>query len=111
MLTALEQHPPWPIFGGAPSDAPGCQQDDPIWRPAAGRDLLQGVRIVASNAVKRVFRFFAGGGGGSEIVDFGPLPGPTRPPGAWERPRTGPRSIRIDVQLGRPIPMPFREVF
>ncbi len=38
---------------------------------------------LVSNTVNTIFRFFLGGwvGGGIrlEIVDFGPLPGPTRP--------------------------------
>ena len=50
------------------------------------------------------------GGVGPEIVDFCPLPGPTRPRGGFGKAPAGrPRSICTDFQPGRPILKPFRE--
>jgi hypothetical protein len=44
---------------------------------SVARDERPG-KLIDSNAVKRLFLFFEGGGVGPEIVDFGPHPGPTR---------------------------------
>ncbi len=64
--------------------------------------------MYTSNAVKMVFCFCFGAVVGPEIVDFGPLPGQTRPRGDWGKP--GPRSISTDFLLGRRIIRPFCEV-
>jgi hypothetical protein len=55
---------------------------------------------VDSNAVERVMRFvFCFGGVGPEIVDVGPLPGPTRPPvGGLGKAPAGAPSICTDFQ-------------
>ena len=60
-----------------------------LWGLLEGlREALGSVRECAMRlargsreALKMVFRFFFLGGVGPEIVDFGPLPGPTRPRG------------------------------
>ena len=72
--------------------------------------LLSGTQASESTAVPVLwssafnsFCFVGGVGVGSDIVDFGPLPGPTRPLGVWERPRPGRRLICTDFQPGRPI--------
>ncbi len=63
---------------------------------------------IGSNAVKKVFRFLLGGGEGHEIVDFGPLPGPTRPRGGLEKAPAGAPldSHRFSAQLTNYIAIP-----
>ncbi len=56
--------------------------NEPRIGPILGTYFQLCLRLVSgySHAVKRVFKFlFLVGGIGSEIVDFGPLPGPTQP--------------------------------
>ncbi len=60
------------------------------------------------------FLSFSGGRGmcvGPEIVNLGPLPGPTRPRCGLGKAPAGPRLICTDFQPGRPSLRPFREVF
>ncbi len=64
-----------------------------------------------STAVKSVFSFCSAGGRydlKSSIL--GRFPAQPGLGGAWERSRSGPRSICTDCQPGRPILRPFREV-
>ncbi len=57
-----------------------------------------------------VFVFSGGEGVGPGIVDFGPLPGPTRPRGSLGKVTAGPPVICTDFQLGRQMLKPFCEV-
>ncbi len=86
---------PWPgpgcamtgVFKGN-GETKGVPTDLPPDREGEAKDRVgcpEGVQVKAFKrhyAFKRVFSFSRGWGVGPEIVDFGPLPGPTQPRGA-----------------------------
>ncbi len=60
---------------------------------------------------KVLLGFLLFGAVGPESLDLGRFPAKPGPGGGLGKARPGPRSIRTDLQPGRPFLRPFREVF